>query len=86
MTDLFWRWSCHRQTGQNSNWTRTTLGVQSERRGEAWQSEKLSDEGVTITGMEGGALRGLGWDLITDKETPFALDLKTGTPIPFACS
>jgi hypothetical protein len=54
--------------------------------GEAWQSEKLSDEGVTMTSMEGGILRGLGWDLRTDKETPFALDLKTGLPIPFACS
>ncbi|MDR3725509.1 MAG: hypothetical protein P4K86_00565 [Terracidiphilus sp.] len=54
--------------------------------GEAWQSGKLSDEGVTITSMEGGILRGLGWNLRTDKETPFALDLKTGSPIPFACS
>jgi hypothetical protein len=52
--------------------------------GEAWKSGKLSDEGVTITGMEGGILRGLGWDLRTDKESPFALDLKTGKPIPFA--
>jgi len=54
--------------------------------GEAWQSEKLSDEGVTITSIEGGILRGLGWNLMSDKETPFALALKTGTPIPFACS
>jgi hypothetical protein len=54
--------------------------------GEAWQSGKLSDEGVTITSIEGGILRGLGWNLRTDKETPFALDLKTGTPIPFARS
>jgi hypothetical protein len=46
--------------------------------GQAWQSEKLSDEGVTITGVESGVLRGLGWDLLTDKETPFALDLRTG--------
>jgi hypothetical protein len=53
--------------------------------GEAWQSEKLSDEGVTITSMEGGILRGLGWNLRSDKETPFALDLKTGSLIPFAC-
>jgi len=46
--------------------------------GEAWQSEKLSDEGVTISSVESGMLRGLGWDLRTDKETPFALDLRTG--------
>jgi hypothetical protein len=54
--------------------------------GEAWQSAKLSDEGVTITSIEVDVLRGLGWDLRTDKETPFALDLITGTPIPFARS
>ena len=46
--------------------------------GQAWQSEKLSDEGVTLEDMDGPILRGLGWNLMTDKETPFALDLKTG--------
>ncbi len=46
--------------------------------GEAWQSGKLSDEGVIITAVDGDVLKGLGWNLITDKETPFALDLKTG--------
>ena len=49
------------------------------RGGQAWQSEKLSDEGVTITSIEGGILRGLGWTMTTDKETPFALDLRTGS-------
>jgi protein-tyrosine phosphatase len=46
--------------------------------GLAWQTEKLSDEGVNITSIEGGVLRGLGWKMMTDKETPFALDLRTG--------
>lgn len=46
--------------------------------GEAWQSAKLSDEGITITGIEGGTLRGLGWKMMTDKETPFVIKLKTG--------
>ena len=41
------------------------------RHGEAWQSEKLSDEGVTITGIEHGVLHGRGWNMITDKESPF---------------
>lgn len=50
--------------------------------GEAWQSEKLSSEGVTITGIDGGALRGLGWDLMTDRETPFTLELRTGLRVP----
>jgi hypothetical protein len=47
--------------------------------GLAWQSEKLSDEGVTIAAVEGGQLRGLGWNMRSDKETPFALDLRNGT-------
>jgi hypothetical protein len=46
--------------------------------GHAWQSEKLSDEGVTITAIEAGKLHGLSWNMITDKETPFTLDLSTG--------
>lgn len=46
--------------------------------GSAWESTKLSDEGVTISGIEGERLRGLGWNLITDKETPFTLDLRSG--------
>jgi hypothetical protein len=49
--------------------------------GEAWQSEKLTDEGVTITTIEGGVLHGLGWELMTDKDAPFALDLRTGLHI-----
>ena len=48
------------------------------RGGQAWESEKLSDEGVTITGVEGSVLRGLGWEMRTDKETQFTLDLRTG--------
>lgn len=46
--------------------------------GEMWRSAKLSDEGVTITAIEEGVLHGLGWHMMTDKETPFALDLRTG--------
>jgi hypothetical protein len=48
------------------------------RNGQAWQSEKLSSEGITITAVEDHTLHGQGWDLMTDKETPFALDLKSG--------
>jgi hypothetical protein len=49
--------------------------------GEAWQSAKLSDEGVTITEIESGILRGLGWHMMADKESPFALDLRTGNAL-----
>ena len=37
--------------------------------GKAWETVKLSDEGVTISGIEGAMLRGLGWNMMTDKET-----------------
>ena len=46
--------------------------------GQAWESGKLSDEGVTITAIEDGMLRGLGWEMMPDNETPFSLDLATG--------
>ncbi len=48
------------------------------RDGQAWESEKLSDEGITITSVENGVLRAAGWNMWTDKETAFALDLRTG--------
>ncbi len=48
------------------------------RSGQAWQSEKLSDEGLTIARIESGILHGHGWNMRTDKETPFALDLRNG--------
>lgn len=47
-------------------------------RGQAWDSEKLSDEGVTILGIDGGVLRGMGWELMSDQEKPFSLDLQSG--------
>jgi len=49
------------------------------RRGLAWQSPRLSSEGLQITEIRGRLLHGVGWDLNTDRETPFVLDLKDGT-------
>ena len=49
--------------------------------GQAWESERLSDEGVTLAGVEGGLLRGTGWLMRTDRETEFALDLRNGARI-----
>lgn len=46
--------------------------------GLAWESEKLSDEGVTISGIENGVLRGTGWEMRTDREMAFAIELRTG--------
>lgn len=48
------------------------------RDGQAWESERLSDEGVTIDAIENGVLRGSGWEMRTDKEVPFAVDLRNG--------
>ncbi len=50
--------------------------------GQAWESGKLSDEGVTVAAVADGVLHGMGWNRITDQETPFALDLRTGAIAP----
>jgi hypothetical protein len=50
--------------------------------GQAWESERLSDEGVTVTEVAAGTLRGTGWDMRTDRERPFSLDLRSGRHIP----
>ena len=46
--------------------------------GRAWESPKLSDEGLTVSAIDGETLHGLGWQMVADKETPFAIDLRTG--------
>jgi hypothetical protein len=48
------------------------------REGLAWQTARLSWEGIRVTGADGTALHGFGWDAITDKEIPFSVDLRTG--------
>ncbi|HVW79297.1 MAG TPA: hypothetical protein VHB45_16900 [Alloacidobacterium sp.] len=48
------------------------------RKGQAWQTERLSSEGVKIVSVTDDTLRGLGWDLMTDRDVPFVLDLRTG--------
>lgn len=46
--------------------------------GKAWETARLSSEGVQITGIEGRWLRGVGWDMMTDRDVPFTVDLETG--------
>ena len=48
------------------------------RNGLAWESARLSWEGLRITEIEGGTLRGMGWNLLTDREVAFSIDLLTG--------
>jgi hypothetical protein len=54
--------------------------------GLAWQSARLSYEGIRVVKAEAGELHGLGWDMHTDKEIPFTLGLRsgrhTGGPFP----
>jgi hypothetical protein len=55
------------------------------REGEAWESERLSWEGIQVDriGVEDGIpqLHGRGWDLRTDTDLAFTLDLRTGAKI-----
>jgi hypothetical protein len=46
--------------------------------GLAWQTTKLSWEGLRITEIEDHTLHGFGWNLMTDKEVAFSIDLLTG--------
>ena len=46
--------------------------------GLAWQTARLSWEGVRVTGAEGETLRGFGWNMMTDREVEFVVDLRTG--------
>ena len=48
------------------------------RNGLAWKSARLSWEGVRIASIEGNVLHGTGWNLMTDREVSFSLDLLTG--------
>ncbi len=51
-------------------------------RGLAWETERLSWEGLRLGEIErtaeGDVLRGFGWDLMADKEVPFTVELATG--------
>jgi hypothetical protein len=48
------------------------------RKGLAWESARLSWEGVRIVDVAGDVLHGTGWNLLTDREVVFSLDLLTG--------
>jgi len=46
--------------------------------GKAWESARLSSEGVQIVDVKGWRLTGLGWDMTSDRDLEFSLDLHTG--------
>jgi hypothetical protein len=46
--------------------------------GKAWETGRLSWEGLRVAGIDGQHLHGFGWDLETDSEVPFTVNLTTG--------
>jgi hypothetical protein len=46
--------------------------------GLAWKTARLSWEGLAIQGVSGAELHGSGWDMHTDRELPFVVDLSSG--------
>ena len=48
------------------------------RAGKVWQTGRLSWDGIRITSIQKETLLGFGWDMKTDQEFRFEVDLKTG--------
>ena len=46
--------------------------------GKRWKTQRLTSEGLRLGEMHGGRLQGWGWDMRTDRELEFSVDLKTG--------
>lgn len=46
-----------------------------------WTTQRLSWEGLSIDRIQGTTLYGAGWDMFTDKEVAFEVDLLTGKSI-----
>lgn len=46
--------------------------------GKHWETARLTWEGLRVTEIGNGKLVGYGWDLPTDREMPFVVDLATG--------
>jgi hypothetical protein len=44
----------------------------------AWKTERLSWDGITLTQLASNHLFGIAWDAMQDKEVEFAVDLRTG--------
>ncbi len=46
--------------------------------GLAWESARLSWEGLRLGAVDGSVLHGFGWDVRSDRELPFTLNLRNG--------
>ncbi len=47
-------------------------------KGVAWTTARLSWEGIRLGEVAEDQITGFGWDLLTDKEVPFSVDLRCG--------
>jgi hypothetical protein len=47
-------------------------------KGPAWESARLSWEGLRIVSIDDDVLHGTGWNLMTDREVAFSVDLHSG--------
>ena len=54
----------------------TVLALGTE--GIRWQSARLSWEGLTLGEAHDGILHGTGWDMFSDRDLPFRIDLRNG--------
>ena len=48
------------------------------RKGKVWETGRLSWDGLRITAVRGETLQGMGWDMTSDRELEFTVNLKTG--------
>ena len=46
--------------------------------GIAWRTRRITDEGLKLGAMAGDEIFGTAWDMRSDKEIPFTLDVRTG--------
>ena len=46
--------------------------------GTLWQTARLTWEGITLGEVRGGQLHGTGWNMQSDRDIPFTVDLQTG--------
>jgi hypothetical protein len=49
--------------------------------GQVWESPRLSSEGLRLEKVSGDRLHGFGWDLMSNREVPFTLNLRTGARV-----
>lgn len=49
--------------------------------GLAWTTGRLSWDGIRLGGVVDGRLEGTGWNMLTDREVPFFVELATGTHV-----